>query len=30
MEVLEELILWLKNGGHVGIHDATNTTRLRR
>lgn len=31
MDVLEELIHWLKEGGgHVGIHDATNTTRARR
>jgi broad specificity phosphatase PhoE len=31
MDVLEELIHWLQNGGgHVGIHDATNTTRARR
>lgn len=30
MDVLEELIHWLQAGGHVGIHDATNTTRLRR
>lgn len=31
MDVLEELIHWLNHGGgHVGIHDATNTTRARR
>lgn len=30
MDVLEELIHWLQAGGHVGIHDATNTTRARR
>lgn len=31
MHVLEELIEWLQTGGgHVGIHDATNTTRARR
>ena len=31
MDVLEELIAWLNHGGgHVGIHDATNTTRARR
>jgi len=27
---LEQLIRWLKHGGNVGIHDATNTTRARR
>lgn len=31
MDVLDELIGWLNHGGgHVGIHDATNTTRARR
>jgi len=31
MDVLEELIKWLQTGGgHVAIHDATNTTRARR
>lgn len=29
-ECLEDLIKWLKNGGNVGIHDATNSTRARR
>ncbi|GAA96654.1 uncharacterized protein L969DRAFT_97010 [Mixia osmundae IAM 14324] len=29
-ECLESLITWLKDGGNVGIHDATNTTRARR
>ncbi|SCV69159.1 BQ2448_2179 [Microbotryum intermedium] len=29
-ECLEDLISWLKAGGNVGIHDATNTTRKRR
>ncbi|KAF8920242.1 6-phosphofructo-2-kinase-domain-containing protein [Mucidula mucida] len=27
---LESLISWLKEGGNVGIHDATNSTRSRR
>ncbi|KAL4074611.1 6-phosphofructo-2-kinase-domain-containing protein [Scleroderma yunnanense] len=27
---LEMLINWLKKGGNVGIHDATNSTRARR
>ncbi|KII88854.1 hypothetical protein PLICRDRAFT_53373 [Plicaturopsis crispa FD-325 SS-3] len=27
---LEMLIQWLKQGGNVGIHDATNSTRSRR
>ncbi|KAG6813903.1 hypothetical protein H0H92_005752 [Tricholoma furcatifolium] len=27
---LEMLIQWLKDGGNVGIHDATNSTRSRR
>ncbi|KAF6754542.1 bifunctional 6-phosphofructo-2-kinase/fructose-2,6-bisphosphate 2-phosphatase [Ephemerocybe angulata] len=27
---LEMLIQWLKEGGNVGIHDATNSTRMRR
>ncbi|KAI9434023.1 bifunctional 6-phosphofructo-2-kinase/fructose-2,6-bisphosphate 2-phosphatase [Lactarius indigo] len=27
---LEMLIQWLKDGGNVGIHDATNSTRERR
>ncbi|BGP22653.1 Fructose-2,6-bisphosphatase [Rhodotorula toruloides] len=29
-ECLEDLIRWLKDGGNVGIHDATNSTRARR
>ncbi|GAA5822670.1 hypothetical protein JCM11251_004335 [Rhodosporidiobolus azoricus] len=29
-ECLEDLIKWLKAGGNVGIHDATNSTRTRR
>ncbi|KAM0792229.1 hypothetical protein ACM66B_004925 [Microbotryomycetes sp. NB124-2] len=29
-ECLEQLIAWLKAGGNIGIHDATNTTRARR
>lgn len=29
-ECLEQLIRWLKTTGHVGIHDATNTTKARR
>ncbi|KAG7089899.1 hypothetical protein E1B28_011533 [Marasmius oreades] len=29
-ESLETLIQWLKDGGNVGIHDATNSTRSRR
>ena len=29
-ECLEQLISWLKKGGNVGIHDATNTTKARR
>ncbi|GAA5874206.1 hypothetical protein JCM8547_007790 [Rhodosporidiobolus lusitaniae] len=29
-ECLEDLIRWLKAGGNVGIHDATNSTRARR
>ncbi len=29
-ECLEQLISWLKRGGNVGIHDATNTTKARR
>lgn len=29
-ECLEQLIAFLKKGGNVGIHDATNTTRVRR
>lgn len=27
---LDELVRWLRAGGNVGIHDATNTTRERR
>ncbi|GJJ73120.1 hypothetical protein EMPS_05478 [Entomortierella parvispora] len=30
LESLEELIAWLKRGGRVGIHDATNSSRERR
>lgn len=30
METLEEAISWLKSGGKVAIHDATNTTIARR
>ncbi|KAF9437406.1 hypothetical protein BGZ76_000829 [Entomortierella beljakovae] len=30
LESLEELITWLKQGGRVGIHDATNSSRERR
>ncbi|KAG0256507.1 hypothetical protein BG011_004455 [Mortierella polycephala] len=30
LESLEELIRWLKQGGRVGIHDATNSSRERR
>ncbi|KAG0213804.1 hypothetical protein BGX28_003478 [Mortierella sp. GBA30] len=30
LDSLEELISWLKQGGRVGIHDATNSTRERR
>ncbi|UTT92439.1 hypothetical protein NDA17_003667 [Ustilago hordei] len=29
-ECLEQLIGWLKRGGNVGIHDATNSTSARR
>lgn len=29
-ECLEQLIGWLKRGGNVGIHDATNSSRKRR
>ncbi|EFP94136.2 fructose-2,6-bisphosphatase [Puccinia graminis f. sp. tritici CRL 75-36-700-3] len=29
-DCLESLIAWLKAGGNVGIHDATNTTKARR
>ncbi|EGG09789.1 uncharacterized protein MELLADRAFT_95280 [Melampsora larici-populina 98AG31] len=29
-ECLESLITWLKDGGNVGIHDATNSTKARR
>ncbi|KAK4058938.1 Fructose-2,6-bisphosphatase [Microbotryomycetes sp. JL221] len=29
-ECLEQLIAWLRAGGNIGIHDATNTTRARR
>ncbi|RIA85423.1 6-phosphofructo-2-kinase-domain-containing protein [Glomus cerebriforme] len=30
MDCLDELIDWLKRGGRVGIHDATNSTAARR
>ena len=30
LDSLEEIILWLKEGGKVGIHDATNSTYERR
>lgn len=30
LETLTELIDWLKTGGRVAIHDATNSTRERR
>ncbi|CAG8433783.1 11365_t:CDS:10 [Diversispora eburnea] len=30
MECLDELIDWLKKGGRIGIHDATNSTITRR
>ncbi|KXS12406.1 bifunctional 6-phosphofructo-2-kinase/fructose-2,6-bisphosphate 2-phosphatase [Gonapodya prolifera JEL478] len=30
LDTLEELISWLKSGGKVAIHDATNSTRVRR
>ncbi|PVV04926.1 hypothetical protein BB560_000558 [Smittium megazygosporum] len=30
MEVLDDAILWLKGDGQVAIHDATNSTILRR
>lgn len=29
-ECLEQLIGWLKKGGNVGIHDATNSSKSRR
>lgn len=29
-ECLEQLISWLKKGGNVGIHDATNSSKQRR
>ncbi|KAH9813861.1 6-phosphofructo-2-kinase-domain-containing protein [Melampsora americana] len=29
-DCLESLITWLKDGGNVGIHDATNSTKSRR
>lgn len=29
-ECLEQLISWLKQGGNVGIHDATNSSKSRR
>lgn len=30
METLDDLLLWLQNGGKVAIHDATNSTVQRR
>jgi 6-phosphofructo-2-kinase len=30
LSVLEELVSWLKEGGRVAIHDATNSTLERR
>jgi 6-phosphofructo-2-kinase len=30
LSVLEQLIGWLKEGGRVAIHDATNSTLARR
>ncbi|KAI8057220.1 6-phosphofructo-2-kinase-domain-containing protein [Syncephalis plumigaleata] len=30
MECLEEILGWLKAGGKIGIHDATNSTKERR
>jgi 6-phosphofructo-2-kinase len=30
METLDELLIWLQNGGKVAIHDATNSTIKRR
>lgn len=30
LSVLEQLIDWLKEGGRVAIHDATNSTIARR
>ncbi|RKP07080.1 6-phosphofructo-2-kinase-domain-containing protein, partial [Thamnocephalis sphaerospora] len=30
MDCLEELLTWLKAGGKIGIHDATNSNRERR
>lgn len=30
LSVLEQLIGWLKDGGRVAIHDATNSTLARR
>ena len=30
LEVLENLLDWLKDGGRVAIHDATNSTIERR
>lgn len=30
LDTLEEIICWLKKGGKVAIHDATNTTVERR
>lgn len=30
LQVLEQLIQWLRSGGRVGIHDATNSTIDRR
>lgn len=30
MEVLEDALIWLKSGGKVAVHDATNSTKQRR
>lgn len=30
LQVLEQCIQWLRSGGRVGIHDATNSTIDRR
>lgn len=30
LEVMEQLINWLRAGGRIGVHDATNSTTERR